>query len=220
MYVLFEQGQDTACGYDSRVKPFMTGIKLDDISMLTKDIEEEYWVDENKGGLKWYVDKHGMPTTDHRDAKPLQKKISVHETIDFAHYPNKFTKLDIMKYKKQLLLDEYNCDDCYMYEFGLNKFVNRDKSKNIQILEDDIQLFQNGVLVTTPINIHNYKHFEVIVDAEEDVQIYYAYDGEHFAKSKKHNTIVDEGIDKIYLQIKNKFDGKNMVYAYHVLLKE
>ena len=77
MYVLFEEGSDYACDYSERVKPFTTGIYIDDVSMLTKEISQSYYVDEENGGTKWYVDKFGMPTTDSRYVKPLQRKVEL-----------------------------------------------------------------------------------------------------------------------------------------------
>lgn len=75
MYVLFDNGSDYASGYSETIKPFTTGIRIDDVSMLKKEIEEEYFVDETHGGVQWYVDKNGMPTTDAKNMKPLTKKL-------------------------------------------------------------------------------------------------------------------------------------------------
>jgi hypothetical protein len=219
MYVLFEEGSDYACGYSERVKPFTTGIRVDDVSMLTKDIEEEYWVDENKGGLKWYVDKHGMPTTDKRDAKPLIKKITVNDTIDFMHYPNKFNKIDVMKHKQRYMLEHEKFNDCMMYEFNLVDFVDFDKSLNVQANDSEIRLLKDSYVVTTPIKIGDSKEFAIRVDSRDDVEFMFSYDGEHFVKAKKNNKIVDDGIDKLYVKIKNKVNHDNIVYAYQVLLK-
>lgn len=219
MYVLFEEGSDYACGYSERVKPFTTGIQLDDVSMLTKEIKQDYWVDENKGGLKWYVDKHGMPTTDCRDAKPLQKKITINEDVDFLHNPEKFDKIDIMRHKQRYLLEHEKYTDCMMYEFNLTKFVNVEGSNNVKINNDCIELLKDGYFVTNPIEIGDNTEFTVRIDSEEDVDCLISYDGEHFAKVKKTNKIADAEVDKIYVKVKNKIDKENTIYAYQVLLK-
>ena len=220
MYVLFDEGSDYASGYSERVKPFTTGIRLDDISMLTKEIDEEYYVDETHGGVKWYVDKNGMPTTDASNIQPLQKKIQVKESIDFAHYPNKFTKVDIMRHKQHILLLDSKYSDCMMYEFNLNDFVDINKSEFIQVNDSVIEVFENGFAKTKPIDATSIKEFSIIVDTEDKIECYFSYDGEHYGKAKKDNKIVDEDVTELYLGFKNKQNSTATINAYHLLMKK
>lgn len=219
MYVLFDVGQENATSYSDTVKPFTTGIKVNDISGLKKEIEEISYVNKTQNGKQLYIDKFGMPTVDSRDAEPYKEKIVTKEIIDFSHYPHKFTRIDVMKYKQSLLLEEYKADECFMYEFNLNNFVDMKLSKNIQVLQDDIELFKDGYLKTKTINIKGYKNFSILVDSEDKVDCYYSYNGENFAKAKKNNVVVDE-VDTIMLGFKNKVDSNNMVYGYQLLLKK
>lgn len=219
MYILFDIGQDNATAYSDTVKPFTTGIKVYDISGLKKEIEEVSYINKTQNGKQLYIDKFGMPTTDSRDAELYKEKVITKEVIDFSHYPHKFTRIDVMKYKQSLLLEEYKADECFMYEFNLNNFVDMKLSKNIQVLQDDIELFKDGYLKTKTINIKGYKNFSILVDSEDKVDCYYSYNGENFAKAKKNNVVVDE-VDTITLGFKNKVDSNNMVYGYQLLLKK
>lgn len=219
MYILFDIGQENATSYSDTVKPFTTGIKVNDISDLKKEIEEISYVNKTQNGKQLYIDKFGMPTVDSRDAEPYKEKIVTKEIIDFSHYPHKFTRIDVMKYKQSLLLEEYKADECFMYEFNLNNFVDMKLSQNIQVLQDDVELFKNGYLKTKAINIKGYKNFSILVDSKDKVDCYYSYNGENFAKAKKNNVIVDEA-DTIMLGFKNKVDNDNMVYGYQLLLKK
>ena len=218
MYVLFEEGSDYACDYSERVKPFTTGIYIDDVSMLTKEISQSYYVDEENGGTKWYVDKFGMPTTDSRHVKPLQRKVELNETVDFLHYPEKFTKIDVMKHKRKLLLSDGKYNDCMMYEFNLNNFVNLENSENYQVTDSIIELLPEGVVYTKAINVKNFKEFSLRVDSENAVECYYAYDNVHYAKVKKNNRFEDE-VETLYICFKNKVKEKNIINSYQVLLK-
>ncbi len=219
MYVLFEDGSDYASGYSSVIPAFHVGIKLDDISMLQKEIEVEYFVDETVGGVKWYVDKFGMPTTDTKNIQPLEKKVKTKEIIDFAHYPNKFTKVDVMRHKQHLLLNESKYDDCMMYEYNLFEFIDADKSDVIQVNDSKIDIYKNGFAKTKAIKIENIKEFSVIVDSEDKIDVYYSLNGNNYAKAKKDNKIVDEGINEIYLGFKTK-DEHSVINAYHILYKK
>ena len=219
MYVLFDVGQENATSYSDTVKPFTTGIKVNDISGLKKEIEEISYVNKTQNGKQLYIDKFGMPTVDTRDAEPYKEKVVTKEIIDFSHYPHKFTRIDVMKYKQSLLLEEYKADECFMYEFNLNNFVDMKLSQNIQVLQDDVELFKNGYLKTKAINIKGYKNFSILVDSKDKVDSYYSYNGENFAKAKKSNVIVDEA-DTIMLGFKNKVDNDNMIYGYQLLLKK
>lgn len=218
MYILFDMGQDYASSYSSEIKPFTTGIKIDDISGLTKEIEKTKYINKTKNGKQLYVDKFGMPTTDSRDAEPMQEKVVAKETIDFAHYPNEFNKIDVMKYKQKFLMEENKADKVLMYEFDIYKFIDKEKSENIQLLQDDVELFQKGFLKTNPISIDGYKTFSILVDSEDKVESYYSYDGENYVKAKKSNPIVDN-VKEIYIGFKNKLESDNMVYGYQILLK-
>lgn len=111
MYILFDIGQENATSYSDTVKPFTTGIKVNDISGLKKEIEEISYVNKTQNGKQLYIDKFGMPTVDSRDAEPYKEKVVTKEIIDFSHYPHKFTRIDVMKYKQSLLLEEYKADE-------------------------------------------------------------------------------------------------------------
>jgi hypothetical protein len=159
-----------------------------------------------------------MPTTDKRKAKPLQRKIELNETIDFAHYPEKFTKIDVMKHKKRLLLKDGKFTDCMMYEFNLKNFVNQEKSENYQVSDSIIELLPSGVVYTQAINVKDFTEFSIRVDSDDTVECFYAFDDIHYAKAKKNNKI-DEEVTTLYIGIKNKSKEKNVVNAYQVLLK-
>jgi len=219
MYVLFDEGSDNASGYSEHIKPFTTGIELNDISELTKEIDVDYLVDETEGGVEWYVDKHGMPTTDTKNIVPLTKTVTIKETIDFAHYPHKFTKVDVMKHKQRILLSESKYDNCMMYEYNLNNFVDIESSELIQVNDSIIEIFRKGFAKTKSIKIENIKEFSIKVDTEDKVDVYYSINGSNYAKAKKDNKIVDEGINEIYIGIKNREDKSAIINAYHVLYK-
>lgn len=220
MYVLFDNGSDYASGYSETIKPFTTGIRIDDVSMLKKEIEEEYFVDEKHGGVQWYVDKNGMPTTDAKNMKPLTKKIKVKETIDFAHYPDKFTKVDIMKHKQHILLLESKYDDCMMYEFNLVDFIDMNSSEKIQVNDSTIELYNGGFVKTKAIDVKDLKEFSIVIDSDDKIESYYSFDGIHYGKAKKDNKIVDEDVTELYLGFKNKQNSTATINAYHLLMKK
>lgn len=217
VFVLFNDGQENASLYSDTVKAFTNGIYLDDISGLKKTVKRKYWIGREEDE-QWYVDKHGVLTNKSKNAKPLTKYTIIEEEIDFAHHPEEFTKIDVMKYKQGLILQDTKYNDCMMYEFDMYNFIDMESSEYFDSGKNKIKIRPNGIVKTLSIDMKNAKEFNVSYDANGSLDVFYSFDGKKYNKLKKNNKN-EKNHSSIYIAFKNSSKDAIKLYAYQVLLK-
>lgn len=219
MYVLFEEGCDLACGVAKTVKPFTSGIYLDSVIGLEKNVKHTYWVDEtDEKGNPWYVDKNGVLTNKSKNAKPLTKSIDVNEIVDISHEPNSFSKIDVMRFKKETMLATTKYTDGMFFEFNMSDFIDVDNSENIDVGLHNIKIRKDGIAKTKEIKIAGAKTLSVFADYEGNLDLYYSFDGKTYYKCKKTITN-DSDSDVIFIGFKNSKEDESVLTAYQVLFK-
>lgn len=220
MFALFEDGSNYATGYSDTIPAFTTGIVLENADKLTKQVESTYWVDENdENGNQWYVDKNGVLTTEQKNNKPLKRKVVVNETIDFVRYPQQFNKIEIMKFKKEQLLNDSNFDDCMMYEFNMDNFMDVENSTNVDLGRSDVKIKVGGMARTCAIKIAGATALTIIYEASDDLELHYSFDGKTFSKNKKNIKNADNNTT-LYVLFKNSIDKDIVLYNYQILFKK
>lgn len=217
MYVLFNVNSDYACGCSDTIKPFTTGIYLNNVDDLSKQVVNDYYVEEtDNSGNKLYLDKNGIVTKTRKYNTVLKKAVSINETIDFLRYPDKFTKIEVMQYKKNKLLLDSKYNDCRMYEFNISNFIDIDNSSNFDIGINDIKMHPDSIVKINGIKIDNVKEFSINVNSSNDILIYYSFDNNAFYKAKK-NIKNDNNNTMFYLEFKNNTKNDIIIYDYQIL---
>jgi hypothetical protein len=219
MYVLFEEGSDMACGVSNVIKPFTSGIYVDSVIGLEKKIKRTYWVEEkDKKGNPWYVDKNGVLTNNNKNAEPLTRNIEIEETVDVSHDPSCFSKVDVMKFKKEILLSTTKYTDGKLFEFNMDNFIDLSNSENIDMGKHDIKIRPEGIAKTNGIDIKNSKEISVLYDSENDLDTYYSFDGKMYYKCKK-SIKNDSNSEVVYIGFKNSKQEDATLNAYQILFK-
>jgi hypothetical protein len=219
MYVLFEEGSNMACGVSNAIKPFTSGIYVDSVVGLEKKIKRTYWIEEKDSkGNPWYVDKNGVLTNNSKNAKPLTKNIEVNETIDIIHDPSCFSKIDVMTFKKEVMLSTIKYTDGMLFEFNMSDFVDLNNSENIDVGKHDIKIRPEGIAKTNEIKIKGAKEFSVFYDSDSELMTYYSFDGKMYYKCKK-SIKNDADSEIVYVGFKNSKDEDAILTAYQVLFK-
>ena len=221
MYILFDKDnpQDMnalSIGCNEYAPEFTFGVYLEDINQLKKEetIKENIFVKDSSGN-QLYIDKNGVVSTN-EIGKPLTEEKTYIQTYDYARYPEKFSLMDIMMLKKNLLL-ETGYDECLMYEFNLFKFMDIEESSNFDSGVNSITLRKDSVITLIPITFKkSYKKCVVNLHTLNDATLHYSFDNKNFKKGTAFNL---KG-DTLYLKIKNASNDTNVLYDYQLLLKE
>lgn len=135
--------------------------------------------------------------------------------ISFLHNPSAFTKIDILQYKKDLILQE-GYSECMMYEFDINKFVDLDNTSCCNIAKDYIEIKQKGIVRFLPIKIKDYSELQLKIDCTGNLTKYYSLDNNNFIKCTK---TIKNNNEYLHIQLKNNTKENITVYGYQVLMR-
>jgi len=220
VYILFPQEipqniKTSSVGCSEYIPEFHYGVYFEDMSQLKKieevTIEKQ---EKNENNELLYIDKNGIISTNKILGKPLIKKSTQSNVIDFLSYPEKFTLEDIMLCKKQYFLNR-GYDECYIYEFNIFNFIDLENSTNYDAGINNIKLKKNSVLDVKPLKF-DYSLLEVKIHSLYPISVHYGFENKNF---KKGNSINLKN-KVLYLKFKNTVDKDNILYDYQLLLRK